>query len=257
MAEAAEALANYDPLNEQHVREAFLQAIAPESSRAQALVEAFKRAPEAVEDETTAASMTDFAKQFGTCAKAIEAKRKDHKGRYDICGAIIQTAAKSFIDDLTKLKRQCETRLTDYQRRIAEAERKRREEEFVKAQEEAAKRAAEMETETDLAQAEAAEEAARRAEREAQAKPADLTKSRGEYGSVASLRSVLAFEITNLSEINLNGLRRFFSEDDIKKAIRGLMRVNQDEIKRYVKGGNGDAYINGIRFYEDQQTRVR
>lgn len=258
MGEAAEAIqANYDPMNEQDVREAFLQAIATEATRADALTQAYGRAPESVHDDATASQMTDLAKQLGACAKAIEAKRKEHKGRYDTCGAVIHTAATGYTNNLAKLKKQCESRLTDYQCRIAEAERKRREDGARKAAEEAAKRAAEMETESDLAAAEQAEAAATRAQKEAAASAADLHKARGEYGSVASLRSVLAFEITQFGTVPLDALRPYLGRDVIEKAVRAYMRDHAEDIKTAIKGGDGYGILTGVRFFEDQQTRVR
>lgn len=250
-------LPNFDPLNPDHVRDAFIEAIGAETERSTALLEAYERAPETVEDEGTAAKVTDMVKQFRACAKAIEDKRKYHKTRYDACGKMVHAVASEITKGLAEHQRNLENRLTAYQRRIAEAERKKREEEERQRREEAERLEREAKTDEDIDKAIAAEEAARRAEREAQAKPADLTKSRGEYGSVASLRSVLAFEITQFGTVPLHELRPYLSRDAVERAIRGFMRDNADRIKATVKNGDGYGVLTGVRFYEDQQTRVR
>lgn len=244
MGQPAEALSNYDPLNEQHVRDAFMQAIAAEAARADALTEAYGRAPETVSDDTTASKTTDLAKQLGACARAIEAKRKEHKGRYDTCGAVIHTAATYYTNNLAKLKKACETRLTDYQRRIAEVERKRREEEAERLRKEAAEREASLHNEDDLEEAIRAGAEAERAAKEAEAKAADLTKARGEFGSVASLRTFWTFEIEDIHAVPLETLRRHFTPDAIEKAVRAYVR-------------DGGRELPGVRIFETQETRVR
>ncbi len=275
MTDPAPQLPNFDPMNPEHVREAFLAEIAPLTQRSDELIAAFDRAPEKVEDDQTESRMTTLAKQIGECAKEIEAKRKDHKGRYDKCGAEIHGIAKGYTDKLADskggLKVQVERRIGIYQRKKADEERRRREEEARRQQEEAERAIREAEAKTEALQSEddlqaalAAEEEAKRqqeaadkARREAEAKPADLHRSRGEYGGVGSSRSVLAFEITDAFQIPPATLWTFIDLPAKEKAVRQYMRVHSDLLKKAVKAGTGDQVIPGVRFYEDFKTNVR
>lgn len=126
-------------------------------------------------------------------------------------------------------------------RRKAEAEEAaRREEERarLKAMEDA--RAAEA---RDAARAAKAE--ADKAREEAQAKAADLSRSRTDLGSVASLRTTWAFEIVAADEVPRQYLA--VSEPAIKAAIKAAT----------TKDGKCPLKIAGVRIYQQQETVVR
>lgn len=248
---------NFDPMNAEHVRDAFLEKIAEAKARAAELKGAHERAPKTVESDEALSDYTTLVKALKECRKTIEAARKEEKGRYDACGKVIHDAAKYITDDLDKMAREGEGRMSAYQRRVAEEERKRREKEAEEARKAAQERSEALQSEEDLDAAIAAETQAQQAEREAQAKPADLHRARGEYGGVSSLRSVLAFEIKNAFEIPPTELWRFLTHEAIEKAVRAWMRTNQENVKRAVQAGEGDKLLRGVRFFEETKTTVR
>lgn len=270
MTDPAPNLPNFDPFNEENVRDAFMEKIGEARKRFMELQESHSRAPATVESDEQLGQFTTLVKGMKECAKVIEQARKEEKGRYDACGKVVHGAALHFIDQLKKMAAEGEQRMTVYQRKKADEERRRREEEARKAAEEAerARKEAEAKTEAlqseeDLGAALAAEEeaqrqqeAAEKARREAEANPADMHRSRGEYGGVSSLRSALAFKIEDIHQIPLEALRAYFTPDAIEKAVRAYMKANAEEIKRAVKDGKPE-FLRGVRFFEDIKTTVR
>lgn len=250
-------LPNFDPLDPEHVKDAFMERIADLRERFEDLKGSHARCPEKVESDADMRRFTDHVKNLKACAKAFEEARKAEKGKYDECGKVVHGIAKGFADDLAKWAREAEQRMTDYQTRVAQEEERRRQEEERKKREEAERLAQEAKDADTLEDAIRAEEAAEKARREAEAKPADLHRARGEYGGVSSLRSVLAFEVLDIHAVPLETLRRHFSAEDINKAVRGFMSANREEVKERVKRGDGEGILRGIRFYEDKKTTVR
>lgn len=254
---------NFDPLNPDHVREAFRQEIAPLIQRSDELVAAFQRAPEKVEDDQAESRMTTLAKQLGECASAIEAKRKEHKGRYDKCGNEIHGIAKGYSDKLSGdkrnpgLKQEVEKRIGVFQRQKIDAERKRREEEARRAEEAARQKTEALQSEEELDEAVRAEEEAAKARREAAAKPAEMHRARGEYGGVSSARTVLDFQVTDYFLIPPATLWMFIPAEAKEKAVRAYMQTNRDRVKKAVKEGAGDKIVPGVRFFEELDTKVR
>ena len=226
--------------------------------RRKALLEAAERAPETIEDEATAGRAADFIKQLTAHEKDADRTRTSEKAPYLERGRWIdgffKTAA---VAGIAELKRTMTGRLTAYQRKVAEEERRRRMEEERRQREEAERKRREAEeaaraaqTEADLdaavqAEQEAAEAKALadRAERDAQAGAADLSRQHSDAGTVASLRTSWKCTAYDLATVDLESLRRYFPRADIEKAIRGFIR-------------GGGRELRGAAIEEVQEARV-
>lgn len=253
----APATPNFDPMNPDMVRDAFLEEIAEAADRAKEIEEGFARAPAEVTDDKIESAMTTLAQQCGKCAAVIEGKRKEAKGRYDACGNAIHGVAKKHVDTMTDIKKKIEARINTYQRQKIEAERRRQLEEAERLCKEAEDQAAHAKTLEDIDAAIAKEDGANKAAQSAGAKPSKLHQARGEYGGLASSQKVLAFEITDLHAIPLSELRLFFDSEAITKALRAFLRLNKETVQRAIDEGEGGKLLAGVRFYEDLKTVVR
>ena len=222
------------------------------------LIAAFDRTPESVDDEETAGKVQDFVKQIDAAVKRSEALRKDRKEPYLEGGRQVDGFFKGVSDPLAKASKSLKDRITVFLRRKADAERRAREEAERKAREEAeraakeaAERAEALANETDLAEAIEAEdeaiaaaEAARKAEKEAAAKAADLSRTRGEYGAVGSLRTTWAFEVLDIHELDLEAIRAHLPIQAVEQAIRSFVKAGGRELK-------------GVRIFEETNAVVR
>ncbi len=249
---------NRPPSDADILRERLAERYAEIIARRDELLEAFGRAPETVDDDDTARRVADFVKQLTSAAKTADGVRVKEKEPHLQGGRLVDAFFKVVTDELGKAKKAMEARLTVYQRKVAEEERKRREEaervareEAERARKEAEDRAAALTNEADLSAAVEAEEAAERAaaaarlaERDAEAKAADLSRTRGDLGGVASLRTTWTFREMNRDRIDLEALRPHLAVDSIEKALRS-----------YIKAGG--RHIDGAVIFEDQQTVVR
>jgi len=155
-------------------------------------------------------------------------------------------------------KRRVESALTNYLRRKEQEERQRREAEALRARQEeerqrreAEEAAAKIRDEKSLADAIAAEQAAKvttadaeKAERAAIAKPAELSRTRGEYGAVSSLRTEWTFADMDRAALDLEALRHHLPTDGIERAIRSFVRA-------------GGRELRGVRIYEQTSAVVR
>lgn len=228
------------------------------TARRDELLAAADRAPAEVADDDTLRKMSDFVKQLTACTKASEAARVAAKEPTLSAGRVIDGFFKAISDPLDRTKQTVERRMTAYQRQVAEAERRRREEEAAYARieaerqaKEAAEKAAAMRNERELQEAASAEEMARQAAADAEqarkaamARAADLSRTRSDYGAVASLRTYWDFRNLDKAMIDLNELRPFLATDAIEKALRGFIRA-------------GGRKIHGAEIFENTETVVR
>lgn len=212
--------------------------------RAGELIAAFDRAPKEISDDETQGKMGDFVKQIGACVKTAEANRKNEKEPHLEAGRIVDSVFKSVMEPLNKAKKSIENRMGVYARDKAETERRRLAAEAEERRKESERLAAEAATDSDLDKAVEAENTAIELEEKAAAKPADHARVRGDFGSVATLRTEWGFEITNKDEIDLTALRPYLSPDAIEKAIRAYV-------------GQGGRDLSGVRIFEKQTTVVR
>jgi len=240
------------------IRQNLAEKHAPLVDRTNELLEATERAPDEIQDEDTARKVADFIKQLMAGHKNAEAARVVEKEPHLEAGRIIDGWFKKLTDPLAAGKKQIEGRLTAYQRKKVDEERRIREEQdrlareaARKAAEEAAAREAAMQTEADvqaaIAAADAAEQAAvdaLAAQRAADAKAAELSRTRGDFGAVASLRTFWDFSDFDRDKIDLNALRPYLAVADIEKALRGFIKA-------------GGRQITGARIFENTSTVVR
>jgi hypothetical protein len=226
--------------------------------RRDALLAGCEHAPATVDDDETCGKVADFVKQVAACIKIAEKHRVAEKEPHLQRGREVDGWFKGIIEPLKKSKAEIERRLTEYQRKKAVEERRRREEEQRKAEEAARAAAEEARRQAESAASEAqledaidAEERARQAgadalrkAREADAKAAELSRVRGDYGSVASLRTRWTGHLVDRATLDLERLREHLSEDAINQAIRAWVKT-------------GGRELRGARIYKEENVQVR
>lgn len=241
------------------LREALAREHAALVKRKDDLLAAEVRVPAEIADEDQAKKAADYIKLVSAAAKAANTVRVGTKEPYLEGGRIVDGFFTAGIcEPLTSLKGRVEVKLNAYLRRKAEAERKLREaearsqaEEAARAAREAAEREAAMQQEADLAPAIEAEERAAQAQADAaqaakaaDAKPAELSRTRGDLGAVASLRRVWVGEIVDRERLDLDALRPHLAEADMQKALNAFVRA-------------GGRELRGASIYENTSAVVR
>lgn len=191
-------------------------------------------------DQDTAGRCADLGKQIAAAVKVVEDARKTVKEPYLEAGRTVDGVAKTLSVPLIKASDAVRGKIDTYlreERAKADAERRRQE----GAQREAARVAAEQ-----RAAAEAAGNPA--PEPEPMPEPAPVvTESapiRGDYGSMASARTVWKHEITDITVAFMAVENNEKVREAIDKAIGGLIR-------------SGVRKIEGVRIYEDQAVTIR
>jgi hypothetical protein len=240
------------------MREHLVDQAAPFIRRRNELLGSASRCPVAIGNGEVAKGAADLIKMISAAIKNAEADRVARKEAFLVGGGLTDSVYREIIDPLNKTKATVESRLTLWQRKVAAEERARREEEARRQAEEARRRreeaeaaAAALKSEQDLAAAIEAEEVARQSEADAVvatkaavATPAELSRSRGEYGSVASLRTFWDFRDMDRRTLDLELLREHLPLDAIEKAVRSLIRA-------------GGRQCRGVTIFENTSTQVR
>ena len=221
---------------------------------AQKLIEAADRIPTTIEDEETAAKVSDFIKLVNGSKKNLENNRVTEKEPFLKLGRVVDGFFKTVTDSLDKAKARAQKPLDAYLLKKAAEERKRREEEAAalrKKQEEELAAANALEkankaTASDnmLEQAAATEAAAQKAQEAAEAKQSDMAKARGTMGAVASLRTRIVGEVVDMKTIDLEKLRPYMTMEAVQKALN-----------LYVSAGGRE--LRGANIYEKSETVVR
>lgn len=240
------------------------------------LIEAAARTPATIEDEATNKRFADFVKQLQALDKTANVKRVDAKEPFLKAGREVDGFFKGITDPIAKVKAIMEARMTTYQRKVAKAERKRLAAEAEAAR--AAAAAAQMEadlaaeaakTAQDVDDAIEAEQAAAKAALEAanarkatEAKPAELSRTRGDFGAVASLKTWIDFENIDRATIDLEALRYYLPMDGIEKGVRAYIKAAGEGLKRKIAeqpetAQKPDALLKGCRIFENSGTSVR
>lgn len=222
--------------------------------RAAQLNDALARAPETVTDDETQGKMGDYIKAIGACVRAVDTARETEKRPFLDAGREVDGFFKQFTDSLAKTKAAVERRVTVYLNEKAAAEKRRRAEEERQARaaadralaEAQAAEAANRKADADAAleRAAIAETAATKAEAAVYAKPAEMARTRGEMGSVSTLRTTWEAEITDFAQIPLETIRAFIPRDAIEKAVKGFVRA-------------GGRELAGVRIFEQSTAIVR
>ncbi len=235
---------NQGPDAAEALRQRLEERFGPNVERRDELLEAFERAPETMGDDATAGRTGDFIKQLAAAVKDAETHRKAEKEPFLNSGRTVDGWFKGISEPLQAAQKVMTTRLTVYERAKAAEERKRREAEEAAARAEAEaaiaeakERAAIVKNDADLDAAIQAEEAAalaraaaQDAKKEAEANAAELSRTRGDLGSVASLRTAWVGELTDRATLDLEALRQHLSEDALEKAIRAYVKAGGREL---------------------------
>lgn len=201
------------------------------TKRRDELLAAAARVPATIDSAALAANLTDFIKQIGAAVSKADATRKAEKEPFLEGGRQVDAFFKGVTDPLDRAKKAMTDRLTAWQRKVADEERRAREEAARKAAEEAEKKAAAAKTESDLDAAIAAEQTAHDAAAATEVKAADLSRTRGDYGAVSSLRTTWEHEVLDIREIDLEALRPHIPVGAIDQAIRGFIKAGGRELK--------------------------
>lgn len=213
------------------------------------LIEAFGRTPEKIDGEEVYKRFLDYNRQLGNFVSEVDADHaarkavwldggkvidnRWHELRDTIVGirATINRRCKAFAD--AKAERERLERLAAQRAAEEEAARKRREAEAA----EQAMMAKEEPTATDLDEAISAGDAASKAEndaaiaaRAAQAKPAELARTRTELGALGTLARIWVFRDLNRETVDLEALRPHLSTDCIEKALRAFIKAGGRQI---------------------------
>lgn len=240
------------------LREAMAVEAAPLLERKDELLETALEF-DVIGDEETSKRAADLIKGLMACRKAAEAARVARKEPF-LAGerAVDGFYNTSLIGPLDKTKVNVERRLTIYQRAKADAERREREAEAQRQREEADRQraaaeaaAAAIETPGDLSAAIAAEDQAAQAaadaaqaKRAAEVKPAELSRTRGNLGAVASLRTFWDAENIDRATLDLEALRSHLPMEALEKAVRSFIRA-------------GGRQLTGAHIFENTSTAVR
>lgn len=213
--------------------------------RADVVIASCGRMPSEVTDE-------DMAGKFGDQIKILTAAVKDANGRRTMekepfleGGRAVDGFFKTISEKLETHKREAQKPLAVYERAKADAERRRREEEARKAEAEAAAAAAAaVDSEEALDAAVAAEEVAGKAVVEAGATAADMSRTRGKFGSVSSLRTTWGFEDLDRESLDIEALRHHIPQAALETAVRAFIKAGGRELK-------------GVRIVENTDVVVR
>jgi hypothetical protein len=221
------------------------------------LLDAATRMPE-ITDDDIAGKVSDYVKQLTALVKASETHRTGAKEPYLEGGRNVDGFFKAITDPVEKTKTDVQRKLTIYLRQKEEAERRARIEQERLAREaaEAARKEAEAKAKdaADSAALDVAIEAEKQAEvaaadlakatQAADVKPAELSRTRGEYGSMSSLRTDWVFDDLDRQQLDLEALRPYLPTDGLDKAVRAFIKA-------------GGRQLRGVNIYETTTAVVR
>ena len=221
---------------------------------AQNLVDAAQRIPQEITDAETAGKCADYIKKVSSCQKKVEALRVGEKEPYLTLGRVVDGFFKNISDPLEAARRTAMKPLDAFNKRAADEERRRRDEETRQAREKAqeeARIAQALERANQVApaaemidRAAASAVVADKLAKEADAKPAHLAHVRGESGARAALRTWWVGEVNSLEVIDLEVLRHHLNPDAVQKAVNSFVAA-------------GGRVLKGATIYEKSETVVR
>lgn len=248
-----DAGSNLPPVDADPLRDRLAEIFAERLKRRDNLLAALARTPEIVDSDELAGKMGDFSvKQLGGWLKEWEGTRIAEKEPFLQAGRTVDGFFHTAADPLAKGKALIDGRRKKYLDAKAAAERKAREEAERIAREtaEAARLAAEQ-AERELRDAASlqtaidAEDRAKQARldaeaaaRAAAAKPADLSRVRGDLGSVSSLKQFWNFRNLDRARLDLEMLREHLPLDALDKAVRSFIKA-------------GGRKLSGAEIFED------
>lgn len=224
----------------------------------EAIAERANAAPKTVRNDDDLDAVGVIVKDAKAMLKRVDGARKVEKEPFFQAGREVDGFFKAMTERLDRIASALEARATEYQRAKAAEARRKAEEEARKLREaeEAARRKAEeaaaagRERTADKAEVKAdtlAEKAAE-AERMAEASAADLARTRGASGTLASAKTVLKVRIADLAAVqqSMGPLGPYMDSDAIQKAANNWLRFTK-----------GAGSIPGLEVYEDVKATFR
>lgn len=186
----APALANtnFPPMDADPLTERLAETYTKDIATAEALVEALARVPDDL-DAATAVKATSFVRQIKDAKRKLDDARKSEKEPFLTAGRSVDGFFSTWVTSLDHAAKTVEQRLSAFQRRLEAEERQRREAEAKAAREEAERLAKSVVTPLDEARVAIAAEHAATAQRQAEASTADIVRTHGAYGGVATTRT--------------------------------------------------------------------
>lgn len=221
------------------LRENLAEKHAALAARRDQLLEAEGRVPE-IGDDDQAGKVGDLVRLITAAVQAAELARKTEKEPHMAAARTVDGFFGAISEPLADLKTRVSRRLTAYLTAKAERERQAREAEAKRLREEAEKQAAaaaQVEAAAPAAaaivmeQALATEVQAAQASRAAAAKPAELSRTRGEVGSVASLKGRWVGDVTDRAALDLEALRHYLPVAALQTALNGFIKAGGRDLR--------------------------
>lgn len=210
-------------------------------SHAQALIEAADRLPTEVSDDETADKLADYIKKVGARRKDVESIRVAEKEPFLNLGRMVDGFFKNVTDRLDGAKMKAQRPLDVYMKQKAAAEQRRRDEEAKALREKAEAEAAAAaslaaankphEAYGMMDQALTTEKTAAKMEVAAEARPADMARTRSASGSVATLRTRWVGKVIDRSQIDYATLAPFFTDEAVQKALNAFVAAGRRELR--------------------------
>ncbi len=218
------------------------------------LIEAAVRIPDVIEDDETAGKASDYIKMVTGCRKNIETIRVSEKEPHLKMGRLVDGFFKVKTDLLDNAMTRAKRPLDNWLKKKAAEEQARRNEEAARLRRESEEQAAaaallekaklQPQAESMLDQAQITAAVADKADKAAEAKPAEMAKSRGDSGALATLRTRWVGELTDIGTLDLEALRFHINPDALQKAINSFVAA-------------GGRKLHGGKIYEKSETVVR
>lgn len=257
--------ANFPPVETpQEIYDRLVGTYGAMTTRRDELLAGVARTP-AVLDDDNVAKVIDFVKQIKVAGTKATEAFKSEKNPFLEGGRAVDGFFKKINEPLDDGVKALNKKLTAYQIDKEAKERRAREETARLAREEAARlqkiaddEAAALRVEADKlreaanlcgaveaeAKADQAVTAAAVAQRETQAKVADLSRTRGDMGGVSSLRTEWRGELISRAELDLETLRDHIPADALDQAIRSFTKA-------------GGRTLAGAHIYEHKYAVTR
>lgn len=209
------------------------------------LIQGAELAPETVEDEDMCQELTNHVKAMRECFKSMEALRENEKEPYLKGGRMVDGFFKFYTTKIEGFGKKLTDRINIYQTKKAEAERQRKLAEAMelrrKAEEEqrlaleAEKAKATALADEIMAGAGAYQEQANEAQKQAEAKPVELSRVRTQQGALATVQEVWIGEIIDFDNLDMEALKPYFPRSEIEKAVQNKARTTKKDDLRGAK----------------------
>jgi actin-related protein len=155
--------------------------------------------------------------------------------------------------DLAKQRAEEEAKAKAAREEAAKALAERRAAEDAAAAAKREEKAAEREADHNLDDAVRLERRSAKLEDAANASEAELSRGRGDYGSVGSRATFWTWRMLDRDAVPLEALRAYIHPDAIDAAVTRFMNAHRPELGQ---GRDMNDLLPGIEFYRDTQTRV-